>query len=158
MISLKALLTKILDKIAIIGNEDISAIGDGTLTGAVVAMQPSITIVNGSSTSLANNTVATIAEVTLNKGIYLLTGSCRYSANASGYRTLLFSASGNSASAFDRFAVERVGASQDNNTYLQITWPVEITADGTTIYLNATQSSGSTLTADSNGIKVMRVG
>ena len=158
MISLKALLTKILDKIAIIGNEDISAIGDGTLTGAVVAMQPSITIINGSSTSLANNTVATIAEVTLDKGIYLLTGSCRYSANVNGYRTLLFARSGSTYNAADRYAVMRVGATQSNTTYLQVTWPVEITADNTTIYLNALQDSGSTLTADSNGIKVVRVG
>jgi hypothetical protein len=129
-----------------------------TWDGDVVLGKSPITIVNGSSVSVASGATKTIAKVTLDKGNYILTGVCRFSANASGYRTLLFSASGNSTSAFDRFAVERVGASQDNNTYLQITWPVEITADGTTIYLNATQSSGSTLTADSNGIKVMRVG
>ena len=145
----------------IVGNGSASARSNAfavTWNGDIVLGRLPITTVTGSTVSLASNTATTIAEVTLSKGSYFLTGACRFSTNSSGYRTLLFSASGNSTSAFDRFAVERVGASQDNNTYLQITWPVEITADGTTIYLNATQSSGSTLTADSNGIKVVRVG
>ena len=129
-----------------------------TWDGDIVLGRSPITIVNGSSVSVASGAAKTIAEVTLDKGNYILTGVCRFSANASGYRALLFSASGNSTSAFDRFAVMRVGAVQSNTTYLQVTWPVEITADGATIYLNALQDSGSTLTADSNGIKVVRVG
>ena len=135
------------------GMKNISNIGDGTITGAISSLAPSVSYINGSSVSVPSGTATTIASITLKKGKYLLTGACRFSANSSGYRALLFSASGNSGSAFDRFAVERVGASQDNTTYMQLTWPVEITTTGTTIYLNATQSSGSTLTVDSDGIK-----
>lgn len=135
------------------GMTNISSIGDGTITGAISALAPSVSYVNGSSASVSSGSATTIASITLKKGKYLLTGACRFSTNSSGYRTLLFSASGNSGSAFDRFAVERVGASQDNTTYMQLTWPVEITTTGTTIYLNATQNSGSALTVDSDGIK-----
>lgn len=139
------------------GDEDISAVGDGTVTGAIsnLANRVSIFHVDGDSLSLASGTSTAVASITLKKGKYMLTGIGRFAANTTGHRTLLFSRTGGTVSGWDNFSIERIGASQNNVTYMQLTWPVEITADGTTVYLNAIQNSGDPLNIDRTGIKAV---
>jgi len=145
----------------IVGNGSASARSNAfavTWNGDIVFGKSPISVVPGSSVSLASNTATTVAYTTLDKGNYILTGVCRFAANTAGHRTLLFSASGDSVSAYDMFAIERIGASQNSVTYMQISWPVEIAADNTTVYLNAIQNSGGALTVDNTGIKIARIG
>lgn len=139
------------------GMENIDGIGDGTITGAIsnLANRVSIFQIDGDSISLTSGTSTAVASITLKKGKYMLTGIGRFAANATGHRTLLFSRTGGTVSSWDNFGLERIGASQSNVTYMQLTWPVEITADGTTVYLNAIQNSGDPLNIDRTGIKAV---
>lgn len=139
------------------GDKDISAVGDGTVTGAIshVAGAVSIFQITGSDLSLTSGASTAVASITLKKGKYILTGVSRFAANVDGHRTILFSRTAGSVSSYDNFALERLGASQSSVTYIQLTWPVEITADGTTIYLNAIQNSGAALNVDRTGIKAV---
>jgi len=129
-----------------------------TWEGDIVLGRSPISTVAGSSVSLANNTATTVASITLDKGNYILTGVARFGANATGRRTMLFAKAQNSGTPWDIFALEQINPSQSGVTYNTLTWPVEITADNTTVYLNVSQNSGGALTADQTGIKAVRIG
>lgn len=129
-----------------------------TWDGDIVLGRSPISTVTGSSVSLANNTATTVASITLDKGNYILTGVARFAANATGRRTMFFSKAQNSGNPWDIFALEQINPSQSGVTYNTLTWPVEITADNTTVYLNVSQNSGGALTADQTGIKAVRIG
>lgn len=139
------------------GDSNISGVGDGTVTGAISSLSKAVSVTTqaGNDTTLTNNTATTVASVTLKKGTYMLTGVARFAASTAGRRTLLFSKYGNSAISFDIYALEQINPSQSGVTYSTLTWPVEITADGTTVYFNLSQNSGRDIVVDRTGIKIV---
>lgn len=139
------------------GMENIDGIGDGTVTGAIsnLANRVSVFAQAGNDVTLTNNSPTTVANITLKKGIYLLTGAARFSASTAGRRTLVFSRYGNNGNPFDNFGIEQINPSQSGVAYATLTWFAEIDTDGTTVYFNLSQNSGGDLNVDKTGIKVV---
>ena len=85
----------------------------------------------------------------------MLSGVARFGASATWRRTMLFAKAQNSGNPYDIFALEQINPSQSGITYSTLTWPVEITTDGTTIYFNLSQNSGGDIVVDRTGIKIL---
>jgi hypothetical protein len=128
---------------------------DGTIdsNGSVIA-PPKIFDVTGSTVSLDNSVPAAVAEVTLKKGNYILTGTTHFGSNGTGIRAIRFSLTGG-GNAVDNFAMIRQLPQASGLTILVHTWPYEVTQDGTTIYLVANQNSGGALNASNPSIRVV---
>lgn len=134
------------------GMADISGIGDGTITGAIKALVPDISKQSGSSTSVASGANTTVKSVTLKAGKYLLIGSGSFPAG-SGRCNLHFSMTGDSGEA-DKYA--SVAVPLGNGVVRpQVMWTTTISADGTSVYLVAYHTSGSTVSVSSVGIQVI---
>lgn len=113
---------------------------------------------NGSTVTLANNTTANLTSVTLNKGTWLCTGTGTFAANSTGRRGLYFSTTSVTQAGDGRYAQTEYGNAGANEVHLQITQIRTITADNTTLYLNARQNSGGNLTVTYPGIQCVRIG
>ena len=134
------------------GMADISGVGDGTITGAIKALVPDISKQSGSSTSVATGTNTTVKSVALKSGKYLLIGSGSFPAG-SGRCNLHFSMTGDSGEA-DKYA--SVAVPLGNGVIRpQVMWTTTISTDGTSIYLVAYHTSGSTVSVTNVGIQVV---
>lgn len=134
------------------GMADISGIGDGTITGAIKALVPDISKQSGSSTSVASGANTTVKSVTLKAGKYLLIGSGSFPAG-SGRCNLHFSMTGDSGEA-DKYA--SVAVPLGNGVVRpQVMWTTTISTDGTSVYLVAYHTSGSTVSVTNVGIQVI---
>lgn len=134
------------------GMADISGVGDGTITGAIKALVPDISKQSGSSTSVASGANTTVKSVALKAGKYLLIGSGSFPAG-SGRCNLHFSMTGDSGEA-DKYA--SVAVSLGNGVVRpQVMWTTTISTDGTSVYLVAYHTSGSTVSVSSAGIQVI---
>jgi len=94
-------------------------------------------------------------SVTLTPGKYLLIGTATFQANSTGYRSLGFAKSASSATE-DRFAQATVAAGSGFAPRVQVMTAWNITTT-TTVYLNAVQTSGSTLSVTAPGIQAIRL-
>ncbi len=123
MISLKKLLTKIVQQLNNIGTQ--------------------VNASNSSAVSITTGDPATpIASVTLSAGKWVLVGKIRFSANGTGIRRgNIETTSGTNAI---NVQIQAVNNNQ-NTTDIQVTKVVSV-ASSATYYLNAWQNSGSTLT------------
>lgn len=131
---------------------------DGTLTwdgkDIVLATLEDATDVKFNSLNIANNTLVNCTSAVFSPGVYLLIGTCAFGTNPTGYRQLGFSLS--STSAFiDRYSYSRCAACSDSDTTLQVLLIRKFTTS-TTLYLNARQTSGSSL-ACSGGILYRKI-
>ena len=134
------------------GMADISGVGDGTITGAIKALVPDISKQSGSSTSVASGANTTVASIRLRKGRYLLIGSGSFPAG-SGRCNLHFSMAGDSGEA-DKYA--SVAVPLGNGVVRpQVMWTTTISTDGTSVYLVAYHTSGSTVSVTNVGIQVV---
>ena len=134
------------------GMADISGVGDGTITGAIKALVPDISKQSGSSTSVASGANTTVASIRLRKGRYLLIGSGSFPAG-SGRCNLHFSMTGDSSEA-DKYA--SVAVPLGNGVVRpQVMWTTTISTDGTSVYLVAYHTSGSTVSVTNVGIQVI---
>lgn len=134
------------------GMADISGIGDGTITGAIKALAPDISKQSGSSTSVASGANTTVKSVALKAGKYLLIGSGSFPAG-SGRCNLHFSMTGDSGEA-DKYA--SVAVPLGNGVVRpQVMWTTTISTDGTSVYLIAYHTSGSTVSVTNVGIQVV---
>ena len=134
------------------GMADISGVGDGTITGAIKALVPDISKQSGSSTSVATGTNTTVKSVALKAGKYLLIGSGSFPAG-SGRCNLHFSMTGDSGEA-DKYA--SVAVPLGNGVVRpQVMWTTTISTDGTSVYLVAYHTSGSTVSVTNVGIQVV---
>lgn len=115
-----------------------------------------ITTADG-TVSVASGTGTAICSVTLDPGTYIIEGNLAYQTNATGRRIATLSVTaGNatSASILSQTGVE-VPATGGGYTALHTTWMTKRTAQ-TTVYLNAYQDSGSTISA-TGYIRAMRI-
>ena len=134
------------------GMADISGVGDGTITGAIKALVPDISKQSGSSTSVASGANTTVKSVALKAGKYLLIGSGSFPAG-SGRCNLHFSMAGDSGEA-DKYA--SVAVPLGNGVIRpQVMWTTTISTDGTSVYLVAYHTSGSTVSVTNVGIQVI---
>ena len=134
------------------GMADISGVGDGTITGAIKALVPDISKQSGSTTSVATGTNTTIKSVSLKAGRYLLIGSGSFPAGT-GRCNLHFSMAGDSGEA-DKYASVAVPLG-NGAVRPQVMWTTTISTDGTSVYLVAYHTSGSTVSVSSVGIQVV---
>ena len=135
------------------GRTNIDDIGDGTITGAIKALVPDISKQSGSTTSVATGTNTTIKSVSLKAGRYLLIGSGSFPAGT-GRCNLHFSMTGDSSEA-DKYASVAVPLASGGVTRPQVMWTTTISTDGTSVYLVAYHTSGSTVSVSSVGIQVI---
>ena len=134
------------------GMADISGVGDGTITGAIKALVPDISKQSGSSISVASGANTTVKSVALKAGKYLLIGSGSFPAG-SGRCNLHFSMTGDSGEA-DKYA--SVAVPLGNGVVRpQVMWTTTISTDGTSVYLVAYHTSGSTVSVTNVGIQVV---
>ena len=119
---------------------------------------PTIVSKDGSTVSLATATVKNLTSVTLDKGVWLCTGTATFAANSSGRRGIYFSTSSGTQAGDGRYAQVEYGNAGSSEVHIQITQIRKITADGTTLYLNGRQNCGSNLNASYPGIYCVRIG
>lgn len=122
MLNLKKLLTKILQQLSAIG----------TIKTAYLT----------SDRSVANNTYVSLCSVSLDKGVWVITGGARWNTNANGSRdTNISTTAGNTA------MQSTIQPNSNNWTQTNLTRIVSVSTDGTPYHLNARQTSGGALTA-----------
>ena len=94
-----------------------------------------------SDKSCATATGTEVCSVTLDTGVWLLIGAVRFSANATGIRRANFSTTSGSTE-----VNVQVTAGSNTQIQLRVAKLAIVTTNSTTVYLNAYQNSGSTLT------------
>lgn len=100
------------------------------------------------SKSIANNTIVKVGEVTLQPGKYILSYTCTFNSNATGYRQCGFSTNTTDITGFGRNWGYNRGAVNNSDTQTCVCGTFEVTnTSGQTFYFLAKQNSGSSLTA-----------
>lgn len=117
----------------------LTPLGNLTDTGSVIGDSPS-------GIPLASGSYVSIAKVTLPAGTWVVTFGCAFSTNSTGYRKLVLSATQNSPTNYQRGSNASVNAVSGEYTFMGTTAVIVLTTN-TTLYLNAYQNSGSSLTA-----------
>lgn len=121
----------------------------------IAALTPTISNNTGSTVSVATGTTTNLMSVTLTPGKYLLIGTATFQANSAGYRSLGFAKNASSATE-DRFSQTVVAPGSGFAPRVQVMTAWNITTT-TTVYLNAAQTSGSTLSVTAPGIQAIRL-
>ena len=100
---------------------------------------------------MSAGTTYSFGNLTLPKGVYLITGQVSFGASSSSYRRVALSTSATSCALSDveTYAGTQTAASSSGVTVLQITYIANITTDNTSFYLTAI--SGAALSAESYG-------
>ena len=116
-------------------------------TGGVTYSSPPL-----STTSIANNTIVKVGEVTLQPGKYILSYTCAFARNSSGYRQCGFSLNTTDITGFGRnWGDFKRAASSDLLTQTHVCGTFEVSANdypnGQTFYFLAKQNSGSAINA-----------
>jgi len=150
MITIKPLLAKILTYIKGIDTRLTTA------ETAITAQTPAVVKVFAATQNIAHNTPTTVASVTLNKGVYLFHGIGKFASSNAGFRELRFSLTdGGSAASRNSSCISP--PITGGVSLMQVTWPYEVTADGTTIYLVAVQTSNGNLDCIYPGITYIKL-
>lgn len=124
--------------ISIVNDVISSPYGAPTFSGAVLT---------GNQT-VANNTIVQVGSVTLQPGKYILSFTCTYASNNTGYRQCGFSTNTTDITGFGRAWGDNQTAVYDGMTQTNVSGSFEVTAsNGQTFYFLAKQTSGSSLTA-----------
>lgn len=126
--------------ISIISNGNISIKSNG-ISNTLNSSPSSST---GEAYSLINNTSVRVRAMILNKGIYIITGHIRFASNSTGVRYLNLGLT-DAVASNNIYSISQQ-ACQGQQTIMQKTDVFDIKSDNTTVYLNAWQNSGSTLT------------
>jgi hypothetical protein len=138
-----------------------------TVTGALKALGDTVTALDAlpstvsdspsGTQNIPDSTNTTISTVALNKGWYILLGCAKFASNGTGHRNIHFSLTPDSSEQ-NRFASSAAPGSSAGRTILQAVWIRQITSNGTSIYLNAYQTSGAALGVSDIGITALKVG
>lgn len=95
-----------------------------------------------SDKSVANNSYVSLCSVSLDKGVWIITGGVRWNTSANGSRDTNISTTKG-----DTSMQLTVQPNSNNWTQTNLTRIVSVSVDGTTYHLNARQTSGNALTA-----------
>lgn len=113
-------------------------------TGGITYSGP---LLSGSN-SIANNTIVKVGQITLQPGKYILTYTCTFNSNGTGYRQCGFSTNTTDITGFGRNWGYNRNAVNATYTQTSVCGTFEVTnSNGQTFYFLAKQNSGSTLTA-----------
>lgn len=120
----------------------------------ISAMEGGVTYVEvtlPSTKSISNNSVVKIEEITLQPGHYIITYTCSYDSNSTGYRQCGFSTNATDITGFGRAWGDSRRAVSGDRTQTCVSGTFEVSAEdypnGRTFYFLARQNRGSTLTA-----------
>ena len=124
-----------------------------SLNNDTISFAPTYVNVFPTSTSqnVANNTIVSLGDITLSPGYYLISYTCRFGYNNSGYRQCGFSVNTTDMTGFGRnWGDSRVYVSTtDNETTTNVSGIFDVSAseypNGRTFYFLAKQNSGSTI-------------
>lgn len=112
---------------------------------AISAFGTRVTATTSADKNIPTATGTAITSVTLTAGTWILLGKVRFSADANGIRRLNIG----QTSGANSIQVQGPPTGGSTTTDMQVTAIVKATGDATTYYLNAYQTSGSTLTCPS---------
>lgn len=132
--------------------------GDVRVSGILMANNhKNPTIVNGSNTSLSNNSVKNLAAEALFAGTYLCIGTATFAGNSTGRRGLYFSTVSGTTAGDGRYNQIEVGNAGSSEVHVQLISFIKLNTTGT-LYLNARQNSGGNLNVTYPGITYIRLG
>lgn len=147
MISIKALLTKIVQRLNSVDTELSNFQNDlDTLINDFTPIQSAFDFIgdvrtaeNSSAVSIASSTGTAVTSLTLTKGVWVIIGKCRFPANTTGIRRLNISTTSGAAS-----IQVSANATTSSSTDIQVVRILNLTSNAT-YYLNAWQDSGGAL-------------
>lgn len=113
-----------------------------------------ITTVNGSAVSVANNTITNLGTITLDPGVYSIQVTASFPSNATGYRQLGLATNATTPN-MDRYSIVRCQAANGERTDLSFTVSYTVSTQ-TTYYANVRQTSGGALSCTC-GIRAMKI-
>lgn len=121
-----------------------------------IAKTGNIVTVNGTATTVPSGDATSVAYISLDKGVWLITAWVRFPSNATGYRKLLLSNDPHSATARSANARVIAQAVDGDNTEMELVIFARVDSSGETIYENVIQNSGSSLSVTGR-IYVMQI-
>lgn len=133
----------------LLGDTDISSIGDGTITGALNTLGTNLSakcsVLKNSAVSVStpSETITGVTSLSLPAGVWLVFSIVHFSKNANGYRRINL----HSTAGYNGGWVVSAEPCSGNSTIVN-GCEVITTTNTTTYYVNVIQNSGETLTAD----------
>ena len=125
-----------------------------SLNNNVISVTPTFADVTLESTTVANNTITEIGQITLLPGNYVISYKCDFANNSTGYRQCGFSINTTDITGFGRAWGDSRNASASVPTTTRVDGVFDVSAsdypNGRTFYFLAYQNSGSSLTADAS--------
>lgn len=123
-----------------------------TISSNVISVTPTyLSILTSGSKSVSNNTVYEIGDVTLAPGTYILTFTCQFASNSTGYRQCGFSLNNTDITGFGRGWGDFRVAVSGEVTQTEVSGTFQVSAsdypNGQKFYFLARQNSGNALTA-----------
>ena len=137
-------------------NRQLIGRNDGTLTWNSIDITPRqhTDNITSSDVSVANNAIKNLMSFSLTKGTWLVHVTAGFPTNATGYRTIGINTNTSSLN-MDRLHVVSSPACSGTQTNLSLTALIQVPST-TTYYLNARQTSGSTLAVNA-GYQIFRL-
>ena len=108
----------------------------------------------GTATTVANKAWTQIGSITLSEGTYIIHAHGAFPNNSTGYRAIALNTTTNAAQ-MDRFSLARQAPANGDTTELNFT-KIQPVSESTTYYLNAYQTSGSSLSV-TGGLRAIRI-
>ena len=130
-----------------------AAVATANAASAAIANIGTYTYKEPSGKSVANNTIVNLTSVDLTPGTYIIKANAQFGNNSTGYRELAISSS--SSTNGTRHSFTRQMAASGAATQIQVMC-IYVVSVNTTYYINARQTSGSTLTV-TPGVQVIRI-
>lgn len=110
--------------------------------------------ISSSTVSVANDTFTSLTSFTCPAKPCIIECVATLAANSLGARTLLISSSEDSSSPLNRYAIIKMSPSQSGTTTMQFT-SIQNESTARTLYLRFWQNSGSALTVNSWGVRIL---
>ena len=150
------------------GNETVRLSSDKSLKlGSTTLTEAGIEKLNGigtthtptpSGVTLANSTITTVVSQTLTTGLWLVSYRVRFPSNATGLRKSLASLTQNSSTSIGMMCDDERQAVSGDWTYCAATFLRRTTAASETIYINASQNSGASMSNVVGRLQAVRIG
>lgn len=123
-----------------------------TISNNIISATPTLVDnVTSGSQSISNNTITRLGSITLMPGTYIISYTCIFNSNSTGYRQCGFSTNTTDITGFGRGWGDFRYAASGADTVTNVSGPLEVSEstdpNGKTFYLLARQNSGGNLGA-----------
>lgn len=124
--------------------------GDGiTISNNTISATPYIGSALSGNQSVSNNTIVNLGDITLMPGYYMISFTCTFAANSSGYRQCGFSTNTTDITGFGRAYGDNRASASGESTVTCVSGIVSVSAssypNGQKFYFLVKQNSGSSL-------------